>query len=197
MSKVQTAVFQKPKKGNYICGDSYFFEETEDGYICAIADGLGSGEMAKDSSQVAINVIREAADDPPEKILRDINSALSGKRGVVIGVLKFDYNSGVFSFLSVGNIGLVAINAEHRKIRHISNAGYLAGYQRTFKYEEKKLEPEMNFLLFSDGVSERELSKDYMTTTNVDDLITLYSHLSNEVKTDDTTLIAIRYEEKD
>lgn len=195
MSKVRTAVFQKPKKGNYTCGDSYFFEETEDGFLCAIADGLGSGDMAKESSQIAIDEIKKLKDSPPEEILRNINSALTGKRGVVIGILKLNFNQGTFSFLSVGNIGLIAINADHQKYRYISNAGYLAGYQRSFKFEEKKLELDMNFILFSDGVTERELSKEYMKGSNVDDLVTLYSHLSDEVRKDDTTLIAMHYEE--
>lgn len=195
MSKISTAVFQKSKKGNYTCGDSYFFEETEDGFLCAIADGLGSGDMAKESSQLAVDEIKALKDSAPDEILRNINRVLIGKRGVVIGILKLDFKKGTFSFLSVGNIGLIAINADHQKYRYISNAGYLAGYQRSFKFEEKKLEPNMNFLLFSDGVSERELSKDYMKGSNVNDLITLYSHLSDEVRKDDTTLIAMRYEE--
>jgi len=193
LSKVRAAVFQKSKKGNYTCGDSYFFQETEDGYICMIADGLGSGQMAKESSQLAIDVVKASPSAEPETIISDINSALVGKRGVVIGVLKLNYKEASYSFMSVGNIGLLAINDQHEKYRYISNAGYLAGYQRSFKLEHKALETDMNFIMFSDGVTERELSQDYMKNKSVEDIVTLYRHLSDEPRKDDTTLVALHY----
>src|SRR5699024_10385072 len=56
--KVQVAVYQKAKSNNYYCGDSYFYTETENEFVCALADGLGSGEFAKESSQAVIDIIR-------------------------------------------------------------------------------------------------------------------------------------------
>ena len=192
---VKAAAYQQAKDGKYTCGDSYFYEETPDGYICAIADGLGSGSLAKDSSQVVIDVIQKHLDAEPEEIIKEINKELVGKRGVVIGILKLNFESGHYSFLSVGNIGLMAIANNRKKYRTITNAGYLAGYQHSFKVEQRDLEPNMNFIMFSDGVTERELSEDYMKDRNVEDIVKIYSKLTeSEKRKDDTTLVALRYE---
>lgn len=192
--KVQAAAFQQAKEGKYICGDSYFYRETPDGFICAIADGLGSGNLAKESSQIVIDVIQRHLETSPEDIIKKINKELAGKRGVLIGILKLNYKKEKYTFLSIGNIGLLSIYGDGTKIRSISNAGYLAGYQTDYKLEERDLVPAMNFILFSDGVTEKELSENYMKNKNVEDIIKIYSKLSEPNRKDDTTLIAMRYE---
>src|SRR5690554_6076169 len=104
---MQVAVYQKPKKGRYYCGDSYFYLETENEFLCAIADGLGSGEYAMESSQIVIDIIRKNGNKPIDTIIKQCNEQLFGKRGTVLGVLKIDFRTRVYSFSSIGNIGIV------------------------------------------------------------------------------------------
>jgi negative regulator of sigma-B (phosphoserine phosphatase) len=193
MKNVQTAVFQKPKDGNYHCGDSYFYLETENEFICAIADGLGSGEYAKESSQIVINIIRENMDQPIEKIIKVCNEQLFGKRGVVLGILKMDFISTVYSFSSIGNIGIVVVDQDKNKKRNIPSSGYLAGYPRKFKVIEEKLKSNMNFVMFSDGITDKDLSEMSFFGKNVENIIETFKYKSNPVRDDDTTLIAMRY----
>lgn len=193
-NKVAVSVYQKPKKGNYQCGDSYFYTETENEFLCAIADGLGSGEFAKESSQTVINIIKSNIHATVEQLVKVCNTELQGKRGVVIGILKLDFKNKIYSFSSIGNIGIMSITDDKVKKRSIPNAGYLAGYRRAFKVMTKKLESNMSFVMFSDGVLDRELSQCFFLNKDVESITKAYEQTSDEIKADDTTLIAMRYE---
>lgn len=192
-NKVEVGVFQQAKKGNYHCGDSYFFTETENEFVCALADGLGSGEFAKESSQVVVDIIKDNIHATIEQIIKQCNEKLSGKRGVVLGILKVDFHLKQYSFSSIGNIGVITITRDGKKKRNIPNGGFLAGYHRAFKVESAKLDPDMNFIMFSDGVSDRELSERYLLNRNVNEIIAMFEYKSNQSKNDDTTLIAMCY----
>lgn len=192
--KVKVSVYQKPKKGNYACGDSYFYAETENEFVCAIADGLGSGDFAKESSQVVIDVIRRNIYTTVEQLVKQCNKVLLDKRGVVLGILKLDYNAKMYSFSSIGNIGVMTITKDKKKKRNIPSAGYLAGYRRPFKVVQERLETETNFIMFSDGVIDKELSQGFFTGKDMNSITKTYELTSDKVKHDDTTLIAMRYE---
>lgn len=194
--KIQVAIYQKAKSNNYYCGDSYFYTETENEFVCALADGLGSGEFAKESSQVVIDIIRNNIHGTVEQLVKKSNKQLLGKRGVVLGILKIDFKAQSYSFSSIGNIGIMTITNCNKKKRNIPNAGYLAGYHRSFKVTQEKLEPNMKFIMFSDGVLDRELSQKYFLYQNVQDITNSFAAADQGTRVDDTTLIAMRYEEK-
>ncbi|MYL60689.1 SpoIIE family protein phosphatase [Virgibacillus halodenitrificans] len=186
-------MFQKAKKGNYYCGDSYFYTETENEFVCAIADGLGSGEFAKESSQIVIDIIKSNIHSSIEHLIKKCNQQLTGKRGVVVGILKLDFKTKTYSFSSIGNIGVMTIPKGKKKVRNIPNAGYLAGYHRPFKVVQEKLEPETNFIMFSDGISDKDLSQKFLLNTDVEMITNVFEYTSEGIREDDTTLIAIRY----
>ncbi|MCF3944657.1 SpoIIE family protein phosphatase [Oceanobacillus alkalisoli] len=192
-SKVLVSVYQQPKQGNTFCGDSYFYNETEDHFICAIADGLGSGEYAMESSQAVIDIIKENNHVSVEELVRRSNEILYGKRGVVLGILKIDFRSEAYSFSSIGNIGIMTVTDDRVKKRNIPNSGYLAGYKRSIKVENYKLNKGTNFIMFSDGVKDKELSHCYFTDKNVNGITKAYELTSATTRDDDTTLIAMRY----
>lgn len=192
-SKIEVSVFQKAKKGNYHCGDSYFYIETENEFVCALADGLGSGEFAKESSQIVIDIIRNNIGATVEELVKICNARLLGKRGVVLGILRMDYGTQTSAFSSIGNIGIMSITKDEKKKRNIPNAGYLAGYHRPFKVMTQRLEPEMTFIIFSDGVLDKELSQRFFLNKDVRCITKAYEQTSNKIRMDDTTLIAVRY----
>ncbi|MHA6253003.1 SpoIIE family protein phosphatase [Oceanobacillus sp. CAU 1775] len=192
--KVLVSVFQKPKKGNAYCGDSYFYTETDELFVCAIADGLGSGEFASESSEAVIDIIAENIYASVEELVKLVNEALTGKRGVVLGILKLDFKAEAYSFSSIGNIGMIKITKDKKKSRNIPNSGYLAGYIRKIKVVNQKLEKGTNFILFSDGVEDKELSQYYFLQDDVTQITKSYEQTTSAIREDDTTLIAMRYE---
>ncbi|MFD1851833.1 protein phosphatase 2C domain-containing protein [Oceanobacillus bengalensis] len=190
--KIEIAVFQKAKTGKSCCGDSYFYTETEDGFVCALADGLGSGQYAKESSAIVIDTIKESADATVEQLVEIANTKLIGKRGAVLGIFKVDFHTMICSFSTIGNIGAV-IATKDKKKRIVPNIGYLGSSQRTFKVIQEEIEPGTNFIMFSDGVKDLELSNVYFSHEDIRDIIKSYEHISEEERQDDTTLIAMRF----
>lgn len=191
--KVEVAVYQTSKKGNASCGDGYFFEEIDNKFVCALADGLGSGEPAKESADAVLKVVRENYLISDKELAKLCTKSLVGLRGVVLGILILDYDTEDFRFLSIGNIGLRTISMNKKKSRNIPNQGYLGGFQRDFKVMKSKLEPETKFVLFTDGVTDSELSVDYFLYSNVEKIISTFESLIDAPREDDTTLIAINY----
>lgn len=191
--RVEVGTYQKAKEGNYYCGDSYFYTETENEFVCALADGLGSGEFARESSQIVVGIIKDNIHASIEQIIEICNEKLTGKRGVVLGILKLDFSLKRYSFSSIGNIGVITIMQDGKKKRSIPNAGYLAGYHRKFKVESGDLDPTMNFIMFSDGVSDTELAQRYFLNKNVNETIATYTYKNGQSIDDDTTLLAMRY----
>ncbi|MCA0972784.1 SpoIIE family protein phosphatase [Halobacillus litoralis] len=188
------AVYQKAKKGNYYCGDSYFYKETEDAFVCAIADGLGSGEMARESSKAVMEIVEDYPELTIESLVNKCNEALVGKRGVVLGILRIDFRSQTYSYSSIGNIGVIIVSAEGKKSRNIPLAGYLAGFPRKLRVSQGKVEEGMKFLMFSDGVNDRRFPLKRVHTDGVDRIIEHYKELYGQSRDDDTTLIAMEYE---
>ncbi|MGI8316523.1 SpoIIE family protein phosphatase [Halobacillus mangrovi] len=192
--RVDVSVYQKAKKGNYYCGDSYYFKETDEAFVCALADGLGSGELARDSSQAVMNVIEEHPPLTVESLVKKCNEVLMGKRGVVLGVLRIDFKTHTYSYSSIGNIGVITIDSEGKRSRSIPLAGYLAGYPRDLRVTRGKVHKGMKFLMFSDGVNDRRLSKHVTEARSVNFITEQYKQLYGQTRDDDTTLIAMEYQ---
>ncbi len=192
--RVNLSVFQKAKKGNYYCGDSYFYKETDNAFLCALADGLGSGEMARESSKAVMEVIEENPELTVEPLVKKCNEVLVGKRGVVLGILRIDFNALTYSYSSIGNIGVITVDPDGVRNRNIPLAGYLSGYPRSLRITHGKVQKGMVFLMFSDGVNDRRLSSKFTRSKGVEQITEHYKDLYGQSRDDDTTLIAIEYE---
>lgn len=190
--KVKVSTYQKAKKNNVHCGDSYFYTETKDAFLCVLVDGLGSGVEAQESADIVINIIKYNFNVSVENLVNKCNEQLLGKRGVVLGILKLDFSKETYTFSSIGNIGIMSVNG-CKKRRNIPSFGYLSGKRRSFKIEKEILQPEMKFFMFTDGVLDKELSEKYFFNSEVQEIIETYAKLSEEERDDDTTLIAISY----
>jgi negative regulator of sigma-B (phosphoserine phosphatase) len=193
MQKVQVSVYQQPKSGQTYCGDSYCYAESQNHFICALADGLGSGKYAKESSQIVIDIIDDNVHAPIEDLMKMCNKALFGKRGVVLGVLKMNFKEKTYSYTSIGNIGILYVDEQRRKKRNIPSAGFLTGYPKPFRVMTGKLEEQMNFIMFSDGVTEVDIMQKYLLARDVSDITASFASAHEGDKLDDTSLIAMRY----
>lgn len=190
---VDVSVYQKAKKGNHFCGDSYFFVEEDQIFLGVLADGLGSGEIAKESSQAVIDIVRQHKYKTVKEIIEICNKRLIGMRGAVMGILKIDFMDQTFTFSSIGNIGIIVLEHGVKKKRNIPSSGYLGSRYRGVKVMTEKLKKDTNFIVFSDGVMDKELSQCFFKDYNVDRITEAYAHYSDNTRQDDTTLLAIRY----
>ena len=80
-----------------------------------------------------------------------------------------------------------------KKKRNIPSSGYLGSRYRGVKVMTEKLKKATNFIVFSDGVMDKELSQYFFKDYNVGRITEAYAHYSDNTRQDDTTLMAIRY----
>lgn len=78
--KFKYGVSQKSFDGK-VCGDSYLVYENEDKYMFAISDGMGNGEVAKEASELAINLLKKFMDVgfSVEQTVKSLNNVLKGR----------------------------------------------------------------------------------------------------------------------
>lgn len=193
VEQLEVSVYQKAKKGNVECGDSYFYQQSDTQFICAVADGLGSGEFAKESSEAVMEVVSKNSLESIETIINRCKSALTNKRGVVLGILKIDFERDHFSFASIGNIGIIIDPIEGKKKRNIPVAGYIGGQHRPFKVKTEPLKKDMLFFMFTDGVSDSMLSSELAKKGSIHDTVDNFKNSQLTKLEDDTTLIGIKY----
>lgn len=105
--KLDISAKHKAKDGK--CGDAYTFMELEDGKcLIALADGMGSGEVAHQESESAIELLESflTAGFPNDSALRIINSALILKSDIecytTLDMALFDEYTGSMQFWKMG-----------------------------------------------------------------------------------------------
>jgi len=145
-------VVSRPKANREVSGDAYLVLEEEEFTLCALVDGLGSGEEAAHASRRAVECIRENRTLPLLEVLRACHSALHNTRGVVMGLLRLEA-AGRVRYAGVGNIGIWALSQE--PFRPISYNG-IVGYRLPRVHEfVGTCHPGDTFILYSDGVDDR------------------------------------------
>ncbi|WP_225983640.1 MULTISPECIES: PP2C family serine/threonine-protein phosphatase [Bacillaceae] len=150
-SRVQLIVSQSPKQGKLLCGDDYFYEVTDDYFICVIADGLGSGEFAHESSRAVTNVVREYQSEDVGDIMERCNQALLRKRGAAVAILKVDFKKKEFQYSCVGNIRFYLYPPNDKMIYPLPVTGYLSGRKQKFHTQQFTYTPSTKFFIHSDG----------------------------------------------
>ncbi|MDE5416076.1 PP2C family serine/threonine-protein phosphatase [Alkalihalobacterium chitinilyticum] len=160
---VSISAYQKPKNGNVLCGDSYVVVEKENYVVCAVSDGLGSGEQAYASSDTVMEVIRQNHHEDVKKIVELCNKSLASKRGVVLTVIKFDRKDREVHYSNIGNIGFLFYSSKGQMIRPIPYRGFLSGRKINVKTESFPYDPGSIFVIFSDGIKLSGLKHENLT----------------------------------
>ncbi|WP_070121633.1 PP2C family serine/threonine-protein phosphatase [Bacillus marinisedimentorum] len=155
--KVDLYAHQSAKTGKDACGDSYYIKETKDYFLCALADGLGSGMEARVSSQAAISAIRDHADEDVQSLMNRANKSLYNKRGAVLGLLKVYYEKRELEYACVGNIRFVMYSPGGKITHPLPKSGYLSGKPASFRVQRFPYEPDSSFLMHSDGLEIRSI----------------------------------------
>ncbi|MDQ0256144.1 negative regulator of sigma-B (phosphoserine phosphatase) [Evansella vedderi] len=189
LNGIDISTFKAAKKGNWCSGDSLLIEKTEDYVVCAVADGLGSGEEAAEASEAAIETIKENHHLDVESLMAKCNNVLFNKRGAVLAILKIDINDCQITYSNVGNIGCIFYDPSGKLTRPIPSRGYLSGKKQDFRIQKIYLEQEMSFILYTDGLIFNPVYHSYFTKMN--STKTTIQHLVdlNMDFKDDTTIV--------
>ncbi|ADC49898.1 MULTISPECIES: SpoIIE family protein phosphatase [Alkalihalophilus] len=149
---IEVAAVQQPKPGNVHCGDAHVVVEEEDFTLCAVVDGLGSGEGASESADAAIEVIKENRFLEVDEIVTRCNQAMVNKRGAVLTLVKVDFQKEEVIYCNFGNIGFVMYEPDGTTLQPIPIRGYLSGRKVMVKSKHFSYKKGSIFMLYSDGV---------------------------------------------
>jgi negative regulator of sigma-B (phosphoserine phosphatase) len=152
---VNVCAYQHPKKGNVYCGDGFFMNETDEYFICAVADGLGSGKKAKDSSALAMDMVNHYQECDLEFIMNKCNEALVNERGAVLSIFKWYFKDRELYFSTVGNIQFFLHSPGLDIINPLPSSGFLTGRPQSIKVKNYTLIDSSSFIIYSDGLKLR------------------------------------------
>ncbi|MFE1246177.1 PP2C family serine/threonine-protein phosphatase [Fictibacillus sp. NPDC058756] len=189
-SRASVSSYQKPKKGNDLCGDSFYVKETDNYLICAVADGLGSGKMAKEASGAATDIIDQHHHETVEQLMQLCNDGLRHTRGAVIAIVKVDYKNKTATYSGVGNIRFIISAERQRAVHPLPKVGFLVGKPERFKVQDFRYEKELTFMLYSDGMDIHTQSRALLTKMiSPKESVKYISGLPQDINDDATVLV--------
>lgn len=146
-------VVRQAKPGEVVCGDNWIARWFADGWVCAVADGLGHGVIASDAASAIIDAVgRTPARLSPIQFVEAAHQAARHTRGAALGVAVLDEAAGVVRFAGIGNIAAVVLNGAER--RHLVSHNGIIGheYRKVAEFSHPWL-PESVLVLHSDGIA--------------------------------------------
>ncbi|WP_419882740.1 SpoIIE family protein phosphatase [Peribacillus sp. B-H-3] len=188
-TEIEVLASQSSKDDMPYCGDDYFICQTKEYFLCVLADGLGSGKFAYESSHAVIEEVKKNHSKGVETLMANCNSSLVNKRGAVVSILKIYYDTKEFVYSSVGNIRFFLYNPQSDKLVYpLPVTGYLSGRKQKYHTQRYKYEPNAKFLLHSDGLqlqgAKNILKRHYSLEQNAHHILQ-----NNTMESDDTTFI--------
>lgn len=185
---VDVLIYQVAKTGNLDSGDTYYMYKNEDYLLCAIADGLGNGPLAKESADVMPEILAEYPNESLNGLLLRCNEKMFQKRGATVAIVRVDLKLKTISYSCVGNIKLYIYQHKTEKMIYpLPVMGYLSGkkqkyHTQTFPFTENDI-----FLLHSDGIVLKNPKETLKKACNAK---CLYDSILNTIQhSDDATFI--------
>ncbi|HET7579375.1 MAG TPA: PP2C family serine/threonine-protein phosphatase [Bacillales bacterium] len=157
--QMEVSAFQKTKAGESCCGDSYFVTETEDYFLCALADGLGSGTAANEASDRAVSVIRESHHEEVGTLMRACNRELRASRGAVLSIFKILFGARKLIFSGVGNVRFVFYPPREKSVFPVPAVGFLSGRPLVPRVQTFSFQEGTSFMIHSDGLAMNTASR--------------------------------------
>ncbi len=90
--------------GETISGDQYLIVPVPDGILMAVVDGLGHGPEAALAADKAVSELHKHAHSPLISVIKHCHAALQNTRGVVMTVIRVNTETGMLSWLGIGNV---------------------------------------------------------------------------------------------
>lgn len=143
----------RPLPGYRICGDVCVVVPFPEGTLLCLADGLGHGDAAHASAQVACDHARAHAGEALETIVHGMDAALSGMRGAAVSLLAILPGAGRALFAGIGNVELRAASSE--RIAPPTTPGIVGRGVRKVRVWDYPVAAGDLLVLFSDGISSR------------------------------------------
>lgn len=169
-NQLDVYIYNSPKRGNVLSGDTYSFHIEEHFAVFAIADGLGNGPDALASSEIIPRVLKEYPESSLEELLEKVNQEMFGKRGAAVAFVKIDFIEKTITYSCIGNIRMYMYHNREKMIYPLPQTGYLSGkkiktYTQSYPYQMGDL-----FYLHSDGVISKSPKEQFLKSQSAYEL---------------------------
>ena len=112
MSLIEWSFAQEVLPGQKQSGDRYVVKTVSEGALLAVVDGIGHGEDAAHSAELAVSGLNDSCVNSPISLLRRCHQCLQGTRGAVISLAWFSAPDDTMTWLGVGNVAGVLLRRE-------------------------------------------------------------------------------------
>jgi negative regulator of sigma-B (phosphoserine phosphatase) len=184
---LEVLTYQASKKGKDCCGDSYVIVTEQDYAVLAIADGLGSGVGAKDSSEMIAKIIKQYHNEDIHSLIHRCNDSLRSKRGAAVTVVKIYFHLNEIVYAGIGNIKFVLISPNGKNTYPLPKMGFLSGKPISFQIQRFSYEADSLFMMNSDGIKMLTSKELIGFSHSLSDCIHYIDQKNDE--TDDATLL--------
>lgn len=165
LGPIEWATTHRPRPGESVCGDRAVAVGVGDsGALFGVLDGLGHGWAAAQAASRGADVLREAAAEPLDELVRRCHRALAATRGVAMTVARIEFGTKTLSWLGVGNVAanLVAKHPGGLQVRaSVRLAGGIVGYRLpgTLHVQQAPVLTGDLLVIASDGIADDHLTE--------------------------------------
>ena len=128
---LQWGVAMRPLPGETECGDRHVVAGTDNGWLLAVADGLGHGPEAAIAGTIFCEILYNHINENPVQLIRLCHEALKGTRGIACTIMTIDRQKSLLSWIGVGNVeGVVRhVDPTASPTDYVTLRGGIVGYR--------------------------------------------------------------------
>ena len=193
--RIDTGVATLALPGQAESGDLSLVRRVGAGVLVAVVDGLGHGEEAASAAHAAVAALDRYSQESLPELVKRCHTAVSGLRGVVLGLAYLDPGAGTMTWLGVGNVEGVLVKADTTarpaRVGLVPLAGFVGAEQQAVQARSVPLGRGDTLIFASDGIRSgfAEALPPAATSQALADHI-----LSRHAKgTDDALVLVVRY----
>jgi phosphoserine phosphatase RsbX len=112
MSLIEWSMAEEVLPGENQSGDRYVVKTLPEGALLAVVDGIGHGDDAAHSAELAVSALNGSEPLSPISLLRRCQLRLQGTRGAVLSIAWFSTADDTMTWLGVGNVAGVLLRRE-------------------------------------------------------------------------------------
>ncbi|MDM8514829.1 ATP-binding protein/SpoIIE family protein phosphatase [Desulfobacterales bacterium HSG16] len=153
-SKKHCSVLSKPKLGETVSGDDYFFKHLPSYVIFSVIDALGHGFHAHQVAKHALNILENNFQDSLLSIIKRCHEGLKGSRGAAMSIGMIDFKTNNFQHVSIGNVE-TRVYGTPSPIKPVCTNGTMGLIMENARINVYPYSKNSCIVMFSDGISNK------------------------------------------
>lgn len=153
-SQIRCSALSRPKAGETVCGDAFFFKRLPSYVVFSVIDALGHGLNAHRVAEQTLGILENHYREPLAAIIECCHSGLKETRGAAIAVGRIDFHTGKFQHIGIGNVETRIYGIPEIANPSCTN-GTLGMSIERIRTDEYFYTKGMILVMFSDGISQR------------------------------------------